>query len=128
MLRRGGAAVGEGSLAGLSLTASLSSRPELRGGPRSGSHRARLLTKLNVPRRRAELRRSPHTRRVCSQRSLGDGEGGTAVLAATADTTDTAAAGSSQPRKLQTLPPHPPPAFHAARWRSDSGTGQSEAS
>ena len=125
MLRWGGAAVGEGSLAGLSLTASLSTRPELRGGPRSGFRRACLLPRLNVQRGCAELRRSPRERRVCSERSRGGGEDGTVVLAATTDTADTVAAGS--PPKLRTLPPHPPPAFQAARWRNDSGTGQSEA-
>lgn len=127
MLRWGGDAMGEGSLAGLSLTASLSTRPELRGGPRSGFRRACLLPRLNVRRGCAELRRSRRERRACNERSRGGGGDGTVVLAATTDTTDTVAAGSSQPRKLRTLPPHPPPAFHAAGWRNDSGASQSEA-
>lgn len=126
MLGRGGAAVGEGSRAGLSLTASFSSWPGLRGCPRSGSRSARLLQGLSVwpGRGVAENRRE---QRACGERSRGGGEDGTLTLAAAAATTDTAAAGSSQPRKLRALPPHPPPAFHTARWRSDGGAGQSEA-
>lgn len=58
MLRRGVAAVGEGSLAGLSLTASFSSSwPGLRGCPRSGSYSAPLLQRLNVQPGRAEPQR-----------------------------------------------------------------------
>lgn len=57
MLWRGDAAVGEGSLAGLSLTASFSSWPGLRGCPRSCSDSARLLQRLNVQPGRVELRR-----------------------------------------------------------------------
>lgn len=128
--RRKDAQVGRGrsggGVPGRTLTHRFALHPaELRGGPRSGFRRACLLPRLNVQRGCAELRRSPRERRVCSERSRGGGEDGTVVLAATTDTADTVAAGS--PPKLRTLPPHPPPAFQAARWRNDSGTGQSEA-
>lgn len=102
-------------------------RPGLRGGPRSSSRRARLLSRLNVQPGRAELGRSRCGRRACGEWSRGDGENGTVARAAAEGTTDTAAASSSQPRKLWALPPHPPLTSHTASWRSDGGTGQSEA-
>lgn len=128
MLGLGGAAVGEGTPAGLSLTASFSCWPGLRGSPRSAFTSARLFPSLNVQPGRSELRRSRRERRACGKRSRGGGENGTVVLAAATATTDTAAAGSSRPRKLRTRPPRPPSAFHAARWRSDGGAGQSAVS
>lgn len=93
-----------------------------------GFHSARLFPSLNVQPGRSELRRSRRERRACGKRSRGGGENGTVVLAAATATTDTAAAGSSRPRKLRTRPPRPPSAFHAARWRSDGGAGQSAVS
>lgn len=124
---RGGAAVGEG-LPARTLTHRLALLPARapRRSP-SGSRRASPLPRLNVSPVRTELRRSLHERRVCGERSRGGGEDGTVALAAASDTTDTAAAGSSQPRKLRPLPPHPPPASHTACWKSDGGAGQSEA-
>lgn len=119
---------GGGGVPARTLTHRLARLPaRLRGGPCSGSQRARPLPGLSVQPRRADLGRSRHERRACGERSPGGGEDGTVARAAAADTTDPAAAGFSQPRKLRALPPQPPPASHTSRRGSDSGASQSDA-
>jgi hypothetical protein len=125
MLAGAGPQWGKGSLSGLSLTALLSTRPGLRGLLRFGASRSSLLLRLNDHLGCAELGRNRCERRECDEPNRGGGESGTVAFAARA-TTDTAAAGSSQPRKLRALPPHPRPAFRTALWKSDGGTDQSD--
>lgn len=103
---------GRGPLPGLSLTAWLSSRAGLRGGPRSGSQ-----PRVSPP----EAQRPAGTRGAVDKSARAEGvqraelrgwEGwdGRAHRYRRGDTTDTALAGSSQARKLRVLLPHPPPA------------------
>lgn len=100
MLRRGDAAVGEGSLAGLSLTASFSSWPGLRGCPRSCSDSARLLQRLNVQPGRVELRRIGASGGRVASGAEGEGEMGRLLS-------------PPPPRPPQTRPP-PAPFSHGS--------------
>nr|XP_058165117.1 bcl-2-binding component 3, isoforms 3/4-like [Dasypus novemcinctus] len=96
-----------------------------RPGPRGEC--SRLLPRLNVRPGHAEPEKSRREQRACGEQSRGGGEDGT-VARATAATSDTAVAGSSQPRKLRALPSHPPPASSLRPpERVTADAGQSEA-
>nr|CAI9693831.1 unnamed protein product [Rangifer tarandus platyrhynchus] len=113
---------GRGPLPG-SLTASISSRPGLRGGTRSGSQ-----PRVSPP----EAQRPAGTRGAVEKSARAEGvqraelrrwEGwdDRTHRCRRGDTTDTASAGSSQPRKLQALLPHPPPASRPPHHATPAG-------